>query len=433
MQQFSPPHHFNTMNLAIPTSLRTRYAQIRQQSVQICAPLATEDYVVQPITDVSPPKWHLGHTTWFFENFLLIPYLPGYQVFNPAYPYFFNSYYESQGPRIHRSNRGNMTRPSVEDIYSFRAYVDQHLLELIPILEQSEAPNAAEALFTLEVGLQHEQQHQELLITDIKYILGNNPLFPAYTSVQAAAPTAPARAAEWIEMAAGLYPIGHAGEGFCWDNELSAHQVYLQEYAIQDRLITNGEYLEFMQAGGYENYDHWLAEGWDWAKQLESKSPLYWYQQEGQWFNYTLQGLRPIDLHEPVTHVSYFEADAYARWKGLRLPTEQEWEAACRITEPTINGNFLEQQNWHPLGIGNSNDTQFLGDAWEWTASAYLPYPNYPRFKGALGEYNGKFMVNQMVLRGGSVATPQSHIRSTYRNFFQTDKRWQFTGIRLAR
>jgi ergothioneine biosynthesis protein EgtB len=229
-------------------------------------------------------------------------------------------------------------------------------------------------------------------------------------------------------MAAGLYPIGHAGEGFCWDNELSAHQVYLQEYAIQDRLITNGEYLEFMQAGGYENYDHWLAEGWDWTKQLESKSPLYWFQQEGQWFNYTLQGLRPVDLHQPVTHVSYFEADAFARWKGLRLPTEQEWEAACAITQPTISGNFLEQQNWHPRAIGNSNDTQFLGDTWEWTASAYLPYPNYPRFKGALGEYNGKFMVNQMVLRGGSVATPQAHIRSTYRNFFQTDKRWQFTG-----
>jgi ergothioneine biosynthesis protein EgtB len=300
------------MPTATHISLRSRYTQIRQQSEQLCAPLATEDYVVQPIPDVSPPKWHLGHTTWFFENFLLVPYLKGYTVFNPKYPYFFNSYYESQGPRVHRSHRGNMTRPSVEDIYQFRKHVDRHLLDLIDQLENSSEAWADEARFTLEIGLQHEQQHQELLVTDIKYILGNNPLFPAYDSHE---PTRAEviRLAKWIEMDAGLYTIGHSGDDFCWDNELSAHQVYLQEYAVQDRLVTNGEYLEFMQVGGYENYDHWLAEGWDWAKQLESKSPLYWYQQEGQWFNYTLQGLRPVDLHQPVTHVSYFEADAFAR------------------------------------------------------------------------------------------------------------------------
>ncbi len=421
------------MPTATHISLRTRYTQIRQQSEQLCAPLATEDYVVQPSPDVSPPKWHLGHTTWFFENFLLVPYLKDYTVFNPKYPFFFNSYYESQGPRVHRSHRGNMTRPSVEDIYKFRKYVDQHLLELIEQIETSDESWATEARFTLEVGLQHEQQHQELLVTDIKYILGNNPLFPVYD------PREPSRAelirlAKWIEMDAGLYTIGHLGDDFCWDNELNAHQVYLQEYAIQDRLVTNGEYLEFMLAGGYDNHEHWLAEGWDWVKGLESKSPLYWYAVEGKaWHHYTLQGFRPVDLNLPVTHVSYFEADAFARWKGLRLPTEQEWEAACRVAEPQISGNFLEQNHWHPHGVGQRVATQFLGDVWEWTASAYLPYPNYPRFKGALGEYNGKFMINQMVLRGGSVATPQSHMRVSYRNFFQTDKRWQFTGIRLAR
>lgn len=421
------------MSTATHISLRTRYTQIRQQSEQLCAPLATEDYVVQPITDVSPPKWHLGHTTWFFENFLLVPYLKNYEVFNSKYPFFFNSYYESQGPRVHRSHRGNMTRPSVEDIYQFRKHVDWHLLELIDQIENSSEAWADEARFTLEIGLQHEQQHQELLVTDIKYILGNNPLFPAYdpSDVDQGHSTRPAG---WIEVDAGMYQIGHESEGFCWDNELSAHQVYLQDYAIQDRLVTNGEYLEFMLAGGYDNYEYWLAEGWDWVKSLESKSPLYWYAVDGQgWHHYTMQGFRPVDLSLPVTHISYFEADAFARWKGLRLPTEQEWEVACRLTEPQIKGNFLEKQSWHPQGVGETEATQFLGDAWEWTASAYLPYPDYPRFKGALGEYNGKFMINQMVLRGGSVATPQSHMRITYRNFFQTDKRWQFTGIRLAR
>ena len=250
------------MSTATHISLRTRYTQVRQQSEQLCAPLATEDYVVQPITDVSPPKWHLGHSTWFFENFLLVPYLKNYEVFNSKYPFFFNSYYESQGHRIHRSHRGNMTRPSVEDIYQFRKHVDRHLLELIDQIENSSEAWAHEARFTLEVGLQHEQQHQELLVTDIKYILGNNPLFPAYDPRDLERGLF-VRPANWIEVEAGLYQIGHQGEGFCWDNELNAHQVYLQDYAIQDRLVTNGEYLEFMHDDGYENYEYWLAEGCD--------------------------------------------------------------------------------------------------------------------------------------------------------------------------
>ncbi len=419
------------MSTATLANLQTRYKNVRAQSMLLCQPLATEDFVVQPSTDVSPPKWHLGHTTWFFENFLLAPYLDGYQVFNAAFPFFFNSYYESQGPRIHRANRGNMTRPSVEEVFQYRQYVDVHLLQLLDNMPQLSETAMEELLFTLEIGLQHEQQHQELLVTDIKYILGNNPLFPAYVENPPVRKNQ-VRSANWLEIPAGLYTIGHQGEGFCWDNELSAHQVYLNDFAIQDRLVTNGEYLEFIHDGGYENFDHWLAEGWDWVKQLETKAPLYWYYQNKQWFQYTLFGLQPIDLGQPVTHVSYFEADAFARWKGLRLPTEQEWETACRLWSPSLDGNFLEQNNWHPSAIEHRENKQFLGDVWEWTASAYLPYPSYPRFKGALGEYNGKFMVNQMVLRGGSVATPLSHMRISYRNFFQTDKRWQFTGFRLA-
>ena len=411
------------------TTLVEEYLKVRAQSLRICTWLEPEDFVVQPVADVSPPKWHLGHTTWFFENFILAEHYQGYRRFDERLNYIFNSYYESQGPRILRSNRGNISRPDVDTILAYRRYVDAHMEQLL------EQPLSPEVHDFITIGLHHEQQHQELLVTDIKYILGTNPFFPTYVESALPGPQESAVAAQWLHFDAGLYTIGHQGAGFCFDNELGAHQVYLPDFQIQNQLITNGEYLAFMQAGGYQRFEYWLSEGWEWAKNLDVPAPLYWYEKDGVWQHYTLGGLRPVALHEPVTHISYFEADAYARWRGLRLPTELEWEVACRTLYAELPGrsNFLENGHWHPVAPQDATDTQFFGNVWEWTGSAYLPYPGFPQLKGALGEYNGKFMVNQMVLRGGSCATPRSHIRATYRNFFQTDKRWQFTGIRLAK
>ncbi|MFN7116472.1 MAG: ergothioneine biosynthesis protein EgtB [Saprospiraceae bacterium] len=416
----------------LKTDLLQAYQQVRQQTEQLCKPLQPEDFVVQPVTDVSPPKWHLGHSTWFFENFILAEHLPGYHRFDERLNFIFNSYYESQGPRILRSHRGNITRPGVDYIMEYRHYVDNHIEKLL----QSSLSVELQDFITL--GLHHEQQHQELLLTDIKYILGNNPFYPAYQNSADILTLHNEQANsqhDWISVEAGIYNIGYEGDAFCFDNELDPHKVYLQEFEIQDRLVTNAEYLEFMNDAGYHRFEFWLSEGWEWAKQLEVKAPLYWYEQDGEWWQYTLHGLRHLHLNEPVTHISYFEADAYARWRGLRLPTEFEWEVACNqlYQEIPSDGNFVESAYYHPIGKQHDTDYQMLGNVWEWTASAYLPYPDFPRLKGALGEYNGKFMVNQMVLRGGSCATPISHIRPTYRNFFQTDKRWQFTGIRLAK
>lgn len=414
--------------------LLSNYEKVRSWSIKICEPLHAEDYVIQPVLDVSPPKWHLGHTTWFFENFILVEQLEGYQAFDLKLNYFFNSYYESQGPRILRSNRGNMTRPTLETVMQYRKHVDEHMQSCLQHYQDQPLPTALANL--VQIGLQHEQQHQELLVTDIKYILGNNPLFPVYKAeaASAASTTKPPKTG-FTTIEEGLYEVGYEGDGFCWDNELSRHKVYLHAYQMQDRLVTNGEYLEFIEAGGYEQFEHWLSEGWEWAKALTFKAPLHWFKEEGAWFHFTMHGLQPIDPHLPVTHISYFEADAFARWKGLRLPTEFEWEVACNqwYSDIPADGNFLEDGHFHPIAQQHDTDYQMLGNVWEWTASSYLPYPNYPRLKGALGEYNGKFMVNQMVLRGGSCATPRSHIRPSYRNFFETDKRWQFTGIRLAK
>jgi len=382
-------------------SLLEQYRTVRQASEAICRPLKTEDYVVQPVADVSPPKWHLGHTTWFWETFVLMKYDLAYKVFNPDYNFVFNSYYETIGARVIRTDRGNLSRPSVEDIYSYRKYVDAAMDRL---LSCDVSDNVLRD--TVLLGLNHEQQHQELLWTDIKYILGHNPLFPAL-SEKNVDDVHVSGASGFVHMPAGIYEIGFGGEEFCFDNEMARHKVYLNAYEIASTTVTNTEFLDFMKAGGYEDFRYWHAEGWDWVKSNHVRAPLYWHLIEDKWYYYTLAGLRPVDPGAPVCHISYYEAAAYAAWKGLRLPTEGEWEAAS------------EKFSW--------------GRRWEWTESAYLPYPGFKKAEGAIGEYNGKFMVSQMVLRGASVATPAHHSRKTYRNFFHPHLRWQFTGIRLAR
>lgn len=378
-----------------------RYSEIRKYSIDICSPLEIEDYVVQPIVDVSPPKWHLGHTTWFFETFILEPYFPEYKIFDPQYNFVFNSYYETVGARVIRTDRGNLSRPSVADIYKYREYVDRKMEDFL--LSEDVTP---EIETLLELGLNHEQQHQELLITDIKYILGHNPLFPPYKKEKIFNGNSKINP-KMISFSEGIYEIGFNGNGFCFDNELNRHKVYLNDFEISNQLVTNKEYLEFMTDEGYEDFRHWHAEGWDWVKQHHAQSPLYWHFMDHEWMNYTLNGLQNIDLDEPVCHINFFEASAFASWKGMRLPTEAEWEVASH------------RFNW--------------GRLWEWTNSSYLPYPGFKKEAGAVGEYNGKFMINQMVLRGASEVTPFGHSRNTYRNFFQTGLQWQFTGIRLAK
>ncbi|NVO84356.1 ergothioneine biosynthesis protein EgtB [Hymenobacter terrestris] len=425
-----------TLQPAQPLASANRFAAVRAQSVALCQPLLPEDTVVQPMLDVSPPKWHLAHTTWFWETFLLRDYLPGYQVFHPDYAFLFNSYYNSLGSRVNRADRGTLSRPPLADVYAYRQAVDAAMQQLLT--EQADTlPPAFWEL--LELGLQHEQQHQELLATDIKYILSSSPLAPAYIADKPApASASSAPKAAWLLVAGGMHRIGFEGDGFCFDNEQAPHDTYVADFELQNRLVTNAEYLEFMAAGGYQNFRYWLGDGWDLVQQQGWQAPLYWLERDGQWLRFTYHGLQPVNMAAPVTHVSFYEADAYAQWRGCRLPTEQEWEIAARQFGPNPEaGTFLESSLFdpQPLSPDAAPDQchQLLGDAWEWTYSAYHPYPGYQKAAGALGEYNGKFMVNQLVLRGGSCATPESHIRLTYRNFFHADKRWQFTGIRLAR
>jgi ergothioneine biosynthesis protein EgtB len=377
------------------------YLKVRKRTEAICEPLQTEDYVVQPVVDVSPPKWHIGHTTWFFETFILKPYFAEYQEFDPNYNYVFNSYYETVGNRVIRTDRGNLSRPTVIDVKRYRKYVDDAVLNFIACGDISE--DVKELLI---LGFNHEEQHQELLLTDIKFILGNNPLFPAY-SKDYNAPKFEKTGAPFIELDEGIYEIGFNGEGFAFDNELNRHKVYLNAFEISPNLVTNAEYLEFMNAGGYHDFRHWHAAGWDWVNTNKAEAPMYWHNIDGEWHNYTYHGLQPVNMHHAVTHISYYEAYAFASWKGMRLPTEFEWEAAAT------------QFNW--------------GLRWEWTESSYLPYPGFAKAPGAIGEYNGKFMVGQKVLRGASEVTSPNHSRITYRNFFQPELRWQFTGLRLAK
>ena len=403
------------------------YQAVRKHTEFICKPLMIEDYVVQAMADVSPPKWHIGHVTWFFETFVLVPYKKDYRIFDAQYAFVFNSYYESAGTRILRTNRGNLSRPSVEDIYKYRAYVDKHIAEWL-----CETELTKELYDLMEIGLHHEQQHQELLLTDIKYILGTNPLLPKYKDA-IATPAINSLTNNYLAIEQGKYLIGHQGDDFYYDNEKGVHTVFLHDFRVQDRLVTNGEFIEFIEAGGYQQFQHWLSAGWSWVNEHKANKPLYWYKIEGQWYEYKLSGLQKINEYEPVTHINFFESDAFARWKGKRLPTEFEWEIACRHYAPKIDetANFSDNGHLHPLAQQQGNH-QLFGDVWEWTNSSYLAYPFYEKAAGALGEYNGKFMIDQMVLRGGSCATSRNHIRATYRNFFPTHSRWQFMGFRLA-
>jgi ergothioneine biosynthesis protein EgtB len=398
------------------------YQQIRQISEKICQPLAIEDYTIQSMPDVSPPKWHLAHTTWFFETFLLLPHLPEYQVFDPQFGYLFNSYYEAVGARHPRHHRGILSRPTVAEVYQYRGYVDRAMQTLL-----AKIPEDSNLADLVTLGLHHEQQHQELLLTDIKHILALNPLHPIYRDNLSVNVDTNESKFVWLGYPGGLYSIGHTGTEFAFDNESPRHQVYLQDYLLGNRLVNNGEYLEFIQSGGYKEAKYWLAEGWATVQSQRWQAPLYWELIDNQWWVMTLGGLRQLDLTEPVCHVSFYEADAYATWKGKRLPTEAEWEIAAVDLPQT--GNFLDRNFLHPT---SADHHQFFGDVWEWTQSAYLPYPGFKIADGAIGEYNGKFMCNQMVLRGGSCVTSANHIRPTYRNFFPPATRWQFSGIRLA-
>lgn len=416
------------------SSLRTRLTDTRRRSLALAAPLSPEDMIVQAMEDASPTKWHLAHVTWFFETFVLLPFAPGYRVFDERFAFLFNSYYESQGARHPRPKRGLLTRPTIEEVFAYRAHVDEALAAFLAEADGLDA----EAARLIEIGINHEEQHQELLLTDILALFAANPLRPAYRppGPRAVAKDAARSQPTWIDHPGGVHKVGHDGRGFAWDNEGPRHDALIHPFRLADRLVTNGEWLAFMEDGGYDNALLWLADGWATVKREGWDAPGYWENVEGAWLCMTLEGRLAPDPAAPVTHVSYFEADAFARWAGKRLPTEFEWEVAAAGTP--IEGNDLASGALRPLpadaaraGDGR-RPHQMFGDVWEWTQSAYLPYPGYTPPEGAIGEYNGKFMVSQQVLRGGSCVTPPGHVRTSYRNFFYPQQRWQFTGLRLA-
>jgi ergothioneine biosynthesis protein EgtB len=423
-------------------SLLNYYKRVRQQSLELCEPLETEDFELQADAFVSPIKWHLAHTSWFFETFIL-KNIPDYQVFHPQFEHLFNSYYNAVGKQYPRDKRGLMSRPTVQEVKAYRQYIDQ---KLITLLNNSARIDSAQAeLITL--GLNHEQQHQELMLTDLKYNLSFNPLYPIYAKAKFPLGQAPDndqnKAIEpllFIEFGGGIYNFGHKGVGFSFDNETPRHQTLVNDFAIANRLISNEEFCLFIDAGGYQDPQYWLADGWAWVEKNNINGPLYWHleSEEGssaQRYEFRLTGYGKLHPQQPVTHVSFYEADAYARWAGKRLPTEYEWEVASK--KRAIRGNFIDSKSYHPLQLDstavNEKDVgQLFGNCWQWTQSSYAPYPGFKAPLGAVGEYNGKFMCNQMVLRGGSCVTPKDHLRTTYRNFFYPQDRWQFTGIRLA-
>jgi ergothioneine biosynthesis protein EgtB len=407
------------------TALFERYRQVRAQTEALAAPLTAEDQLVQSMPDVSPTKWHRAHTTWFFEQFVLNRHKPGYRCFDASYDYLFNSYYEAVGERHPRPQRGLLSRPTAAAVTAYRDHVDEHMAELLAALDP-DGPVAALIL----LGTHHEQQHQELLLTDIKHVFSVNPLRPAYHGVVAVA--AGARGCPPLRFVAGesgVVELGHAGEGFHFDNEGPRHRVFLEPHAIADRPVNNGEFLEFVRDGGYRRPSLWLSDGWATVQARGWERPLYWHEDLATEF--TLAGDCPLDPQAPVSHLSYYEADAFARWAGARLPTEAEWERFA--ADRPLQGNLCDSGVLHPRSLGGSGVRQLFGDVWEWTASAYAAYPGYRPAPGAVGEYNGKFMCNQLVLRGGSCVTPAGHLRPTYRNFFYPDARWQFSGCRLAR
>lgn len=407
------------------TDLMAPYHAVRSATEALVAPLSPEDCALQSMPDCSPTKWHLAHTSWFFETFVLEPTITGYTPFNSAFRVLFNSYYQTVGEQYARPRRALLTRPSLEEIRRYRHYVDDQMTALL------QKSLSRELTAIVELGIHHEQQHQELILTDLKHLFSFNPLHPVYQP-RAIIFGATAKPVEWTKYEGGLAQVGHDGTGFAFDNEGPRHQVFLRPYRLASRMVTNAELLAFIDARGYERPEYWLSDGWNKIRAEGWRHPLYWQRRDDNWWTFTLNGFVPLDPNEPVCHLSYYEADAYARFTGARLPTEMEWEHAAERVE--LRGNFVENGRFHPspLADESTGPQQLYGNVWEWTASSYSPYPGFSPPAGALGEYNGKFMSNQMVLRGGSCATPVSHIRATYRNFFPPDARWQFSGIRLA-
>ncbi|HEX4652803.1 MAG TPA: ergothioneine biosynthesis protein EgtB [Candidatus Udaeobacter sp.] len=411
--------------------LRGRFHEVRRFTDALCAGLEPEDYVVQSMPDVSPTKWHLAHTTWFFETFILKKFVSRYRPEIPEYAYLFNSYYNAAGDMHRRDLRGLISRPTVQEAHRYRTSIDSHIDDLFEA--DDELLDEIERLLVL--GIHHEQQHQELLVTDIKHVFAQNPLYPVYRRRNTNVIGEDVGPIRFVDFDETVVAIGHDGHGFAYDNEGPRHRALVPGFALASRPVTNGEYMAFIEDNGYARPEFWLSLGWMTVNEQRWNAPLYWIKRDGAWWNFTLSGIRPVDESEPATHLSYFEADAYANWAGARLPTEFEWERA--VLDCSMEGNFVEDQNFHPQSLSTSrNDRslyQMFGDVWEWTRSSYSPYPGYRPGPGALGEYNGKFMCNQYVLRGGSCATSRTHIRPTYRNFFQPEKRWQYTGIRLSR
>lgn len=405
-----------------------KYLSVRKRTEKICASLAIEDYVVQASKDVSPPKWHLAHTTWFFEAMILKKYIKNYQIFNQYFHHLFNSYYQTLGQPFPKVQRGQLSRPLIEVVYQYRKYVDEQIIQLIP----SASPKVLELI---ELGLHHEQQHQELLLMDIKYNYSLNPDFPAYANPINKSLSNHQNQEFFIPVKGGVTQIGSSSKDFCYDIEMPLHQVSISDFQIANRLVTNGEYLEFMQAKAYQNPQLWLEDGWQWVQDNQITTPLYWYLIDQQWFIFTLYGLKPLQLNEPVCHVSFYEANAYAHWRGKRLPTEFEWELFAKLqSKNLLQGHFLDFHALEPkaANLHSCDVQQLMGTAWEWTYSAFLPYPGYQKYDGELSEYNGKFMSNRLVLRGGCCWTPKDHIRISYRNFYLPENRWQLAGIRLV-